>query len=179
MQQRQEEVEQAVNLTESVLDVSQQQIRQSAATAQQALINTDETKQIILQEKEERQAALEYVHKAGMRLQDTVEKISADLTIGKGQYERIKEKMVELQLKQKELQEKTDMAEEMKNHMRSVYETELKFFKEYADSQADVIRQKEQALTEANERLREGARSISSVEARAVIAKQEIRRLQS
>ena len=120
LQQRQEEVEQAVNLTESVVDVSQQQIRQSAATAQQALMNTDETKQIILQEKEEHQVALEYVHKAGMRLQDTVEKISADLTIGKGQYERIKEKMVELQLKQKELQEKTDMAEEMKNHMRSV-----------------------------------------------------------
>ena len=71
------------------------------------------------------------------------------------------------------------MAEEMKNHMHSVYETELKFFKEYADSQADVIRQKEQALAEANERLREGARSISSAEARVVMAEQEIRRLQS
>ena len=84
MQQRQEEVEQAVNLTESVLDVSQQQIRQSVATAQQALVNTDETKQIIIREREERQAALEYIHKARMRLQDMVEKISADLTIGKG-----------------------------------------------------------------------------------------------
>ena len=41
-----------------------------------------------------------------MRLQETMKKISAHLTIGKGQYERIKEKMVELQLKQKELQEK-------------------------------------------------------------------------
>ena len=114
-----------------------------------------------------------------MGLKDTMEKISAGLTIGKGQYKRIKEKMVELQLKQKELQEKSDMAKEMKNHMHSVYKSELKFFKEYAESQADVIQQKEQALVEANEWLREGAHSISSAETRAIMAEQESRQLQS
>ena len=68
IQQRQEEVEQAVSLTETALDISQQQISQLVATTQQALIRTNETKQIILQEKQECQATLEYVHKAGMRL---------------------------------------------------------------------------------------------------------------
>ena len=67
----------------------------------------------------------------------------------------------------------------MKNHMYSVYESKLKFFKEYAELQADVIQQKEQALAEANEQLREGACSISLVEIGVVMVEQEICWLQS